>query len=169
MIEPNWNGVPQELQNIRQWVLWKNVVRSGKETKIPWSVWDQPASSTDPKTWSDWENVVVQFDERRHAGVGYVFSKTDGFVGIDLDSCRCKSTGVIAPWAQKWIDKYQTYTEISPSETGVKLWLKSDRLFAKGTNIKIPERGMNPDKDPGVEMYSDGRYFAVTGHVLRGF
>jgi primase-polymerase (primpol)-like protein len=98
-----------------------------------------------------------------------VFSESDGFVGVDLDSCRNKKTGEIAAWAQQWIDRSNTYTEVSPSETGVKMWLRSDRKFVKGKNIKIDEPGFCPDKKPGVEMYSHGRYFAVTGHVVRGF
>jgi hypothetical protein len=42
--------------------------------------------------------------------------------GIDLDTCRDPKTGEIAPWAQEIIDRFQTYTEISPSQTGVKLF-----------------------------------------------
>jgi primase-polymerase (primpol)-like protein len=170
MIEPKFSEVPELLQNINQWVLWKIVVRGGKETKIPWSVFDQPASSTDPATWSTFESVVMRYQRGYHAGIGFVFERNDGLAGIDLDSCRNPETGEIAGWAQQWIDKSEdAYAEVSPSETGVKIWIKADMHLEKGRNIKIDEQPLVPGKKPGIEIYTHGRYFAVTGHKIKGF
>lgn len=170
MIRPNFDGVPEELRDVNQWILWKMVSRDGKEVKLPWSVYDKPASSTDPQTWSSFECVVMRYDERRHAGIGFVFAVGDGYAGVDLDACRNPDTGEIASWAQGWIDRSNSYTEISPSGTGVKIWLRSDWNLPKGRNIKIDEQPMvQGGKKPGIEIYTQGRYFAVTGHVLRRF
>lgn len=169
MIRPRFEGIPTELTELRQWILWRKVLRGGKEVKLPWSVYDQPASTTDPETWHEFECVVMRYDEQRHAGIGFVFVKGGGYTGIDLDSCRDPKSGVIMPWAQRWIDRSNTYTEISPSGTGVKMWLRTTVDIDKGRNIKINEAGTDPQKAPGVEMYTHGRYFAMTGHVINDF
>lgn len=170
MIEPKFSTVPELLQNLNQWVLWKVITRDGKDTKIPWSVYDKPASSTDSATWSSFECVVMRYEASRHAGIGFVFEKSDGLAGIDLDSCRDPETGRIAGWAQKWIDKSDDcYCEVSPSGTGVKIWVKADMHLEKGRNIKIEEDPLVPGKKPGIEIYTHGRYFAVTGHKLKDF
>jgi putative DNA primase/helicase len=167
MIEPNFIGVPERLQELRQWVLWRNIKRDGKDTKVPWSVYDKPASSTDPETWHEWECAVMRYTPGYHAGIGFVFSQHDGLAGIDLDSCRNPETQVISPWAQRWLDKSDGYAEISPSGTGLKIWIASEQRLDKGRNIKIDETALVPGKKPGIEIYTHGRYFAVTGHKLK--
>lgn len=170
MIAPRFDLVPDELVNRRQWILWKVFRRSGKDVKVPWSVYDVPASSTDAATWHEYEVAVCQYDPDRHAGIGFVFAVGDGFAGVDLDSCRDPMTGQIQPWAQKYLDECaDAYVEVSPSGTGVKMWLKSDLVLDKGRNFKIDAVGTDPAKKPGIEMYTQGRYFAVTGHRLRDF
>jgi primase-polymerase (primpol)-like protein len=170
MIEPNFSTVPEELVNRRQWVLWRMIMRGGKETKIPWSVYDKPASSTDPETWHEFESVVMRYRSGYHAGIGFVFVDGDGFAGIDLDSCRHPGSGQIAKWAQQWLDKSEdAYAEVSPSETGIKIWVRSDMKLDKGRNIKIEEQPLVPGKKPGIEIYTHGRYFAVTGKRLKDF
>ena len=163
-----FQNVPECLVNECQWVLWKEVVRNGKATKMPVSVYHDAASSTDPATWSSFECAVMRFDESIHSGIGWVFRRGGGFAGIDLDGCRDPQTGVIQDWAWKWIDKFRGYTEISPSETGVKIWIRCNKELAKGVNEKVNQPAVS-SKTPGVEVYTQGRYFAVTGHVIRGY
>jgi primase-polymerase (primpol)-like protein len=57
-------------------------------------------------------------------GVGYVFSDGDPYSGVDLDNCRGRETGEIADWAKEIIRGLASYTEVSPSGTGVKIWVK---------------------------------------------
>jgi len=169
MIKPRFDTVPEELKNQRQWILWKLIMRNGKEIKMPWSVYDQPASSTDPATWHEFECAVMRYDENKHAGIGYVFQDGGGYIGIDLDSCRHPETKEVAPWAKRYVDMSPGYIEVSPSGTGVKIWERSDARLPIGKNIKINEQPLWPGKKPGIEVYSHGRYFAVTGHIIKGF
>jgi putative DNA primase/helicase len=74
--------------------------------------------------------------------------------GVDLDGCRDKESGVIAPWAQRWIDSLNSYTEISPSETGVK-------IFVRGTLPEMVKESFG--SHIGIEIYSKQPYFTVTG------
>ena len=59
------------------------------------------------------------------SGIGLVLGQLDDgryLVGNDLDSCRDAATGTIAPWAERIINRFDTYSQISPSGTGVKLY-----------------------------------------------
>jgi primase-polymerase (primpol)-like protein len=80
---------------------------------------------------------------------------TPHLIGVDLDHCRDRQTGTIEPWAQAIINKSSTYTEISPSGAGI-------RMFLFGV---LPPRGRK--KGP-YENYETGRYVTVTGHHLNG-
>lgn len=164
----NFETVPPAIRDTNNWVLWKNIIRGGKATKVPFSVYDAPAKSTDSTTWSTYESVVMKFEERQHAGIGFVFAAGGGFAGIDLDGCRNPETAVIEEWAWEIIDRFHGYTEISPSETGVKIWIRCSVEVAKGINKKLEQAAVS-DKTPGIEIYTHGRYFAFTGNVLRGY
>lgn len=159
-------GIPDALQQRPQWVLWRSVIREGKATKLPFQVNGKPAESNKSSTWTTFDAVLTRYDRGGFDGIGYVFAADDPFVGIDLDSCRSPETGIVAPWAQRWIDRFATYTEISPSETGVKLIGIGTNPLGKGGNVKISEQPSAPSKAPGVEIYDRLRYFAITGGLL---
>lgn len=131
-IAVQFENVPRELIDCDQWVLWKSVVRDNKATKIPFSVYGAAASSTDDNTWSAFENVVTHFDASQYAGIGFVFTASDQFCGIDLDGCRDPETGCVADWADDEVLRFASYTEISPSQTGLKIWITADTQLSKG-------------------------------------
>lgn len=164
----NFEAVPPSIRDENNWVLWKNIIRKGKSTKVPFSVYGTPASSTDDSTWSTYDSVVTKFDEHQHAGIGFVFRDGGGFAGIDLDGCRNPETSVIEDWAWKVIERFHGYTEISPSKTGVKIWIPCTASVAKGINKKLNQTAVS-EKTPGIEIYTHGRYFAFTGHVIKGY
>src|SRR5947208_1616508 len=63
---------------------------------------------------------------REQMGVGFALGRVDkgpAFAGVDLDQCRNPATGIIEEWAWKIIRHCDSYTEISPSGTGVKIFL----------------------------------------------
>jgi hypothetical protein len=139
--------IPEVLIALDQWVTWKTIERDNKPTKVPFQLSGHTASSTDPNTWTSFEEVK---DEEF---IGFVFSKTDDLVFIDLDKCYDGSKA--EPWAQKIIDMLDSYTEISPSNTGF-------HIFIKGA-IPGPKR-----RTKRFEMYQDGRYSTITGNVYQG-
>lgn len=141
--------IPAELVALPQWV-----VRRGKVPHNPHRP-NTGASSTDPSTWSTYEHAVEVAQKHSFDGVGFVFTKDDPFVGVDLDKCRDADTGEVEPWAQRVIDELSSYTETSPSGTGVHVIVKA---HLPGT---LNRKGR-------VEIYDSGRYFTVTGdHVGR--
>lgn len=86
-------------------------------------------------------------------GLGFVFTADDAFVGVDLDGCRDPETGTLDEPAQSIVDRLDSYTEVSPSGTGV-------HVLVLGA---LPE-GRNRRGD--VELYDEARFFTVTGERL---
>jgi DNA-binding Lrp family transcriptional regulator len=112
------------------------------------------ASSTDPSTWGTFAQAHQRMRDDDLDGIGFVFTPEDPYVGIDLDGALMPEGH--APWAEEILDRLDTYTERSVSGTGLHLILKSDHL---------PDQGKRQD---GLEVYSQGRYFTMTGLPVEG-
>lgn len=153
----NLEKIPLELKARTQWVMWRQEMRKGKPTKVPYQPGNPPkkADTTDPDTWGTFEQSLIVAQTNGFHGIGYVFSPQDDYAGVDLDKCRNPETGEIEEWAWQIIKRFNSYTEISPSGRGV-------HIIIKGT---VPPGG---NKKGQVEMYSKGRYFTMTGHHLGG-
>ncbi len=160
--------IPAALRARDQWILWRLVERDDKPTKIPVQPDGAPAKSNDPATWTTFAAVCEAYDPDHHAGVGFVFAADGGFVGIDLDGCRDPETGRLADWAREVVLKFASYAEVSPSETGVKIFCEGASPLDRGRKIELPDAERMGEKTPAVEVYDRGRYFAVTGLQLVG-
>lgn len=147
------NGIPRELRVRPQWVVWRLEDRGSGPTKVPYSPrTGARARSTDLMTWGAFEEAHKAYEAGDCAGVGFMFSSGDPYAGVDLDGCRDPETGELEAWAAEIVDALDSYTEASPSGSGV-------HVIVRG---KIPA----PLKRERIEMYHAERYFTVTGHVL---
>lgn len=145
------DAIPEELRGKNIWLRWKLEEREGKTTKIPYrSDGSGMAKTNDPSTWSSFEDAVSSDFGN---GVGCVVK--DGLVCIDLDKVRDLVTGIIEPWAQSIIDECDSYTEISPSKTGVHIWLRGE----------VPVGGNRRGRMEVYDFHSP-RYLTITGDVL---
>src|SRR5262245_55643684 len=130
------DSIPEELKAFPHWVDWRTEFRDGKPTKIPKDPkTGQNASSTDSRTWADFPTAAFAAERFGFDGVGFTFSDEDLFSGVDLDDCRDPNTGVIADWAADFIGRLNSYSEVSPSLTGVKIFVKAK---LPGTGKKKP-------------------------------
>jgi archaellum biogenesis ATPase FlaH len=153
--------IPTQLKQRKQWVNWKLVTRGNdKPTKVPIHPDGKPASSTDPETWCEFGAVVES--SNKYSGIGFVFSPDDPFCGVDFDVCRDPQTGKVDEWAATWIRLLDSYSEISPSGTGIKVWIEATLNGESGKKISLPQYKTG-EKVPGIEVYDRARYFAVTG------
>lgn len=153
--------VPDSLAERDQWVLWSFENRNGKPTKVPYQVNGKRADSTNCRTWTTFEKAWTAWcrNRQRYAGVGFVFSKEDGFVGIDLDD-SLDETGAVKAWARGIVERFSdTYTEVSPSGRGLKIWAYG----ALPSNLPGVRVG-----DGAIELYGHARYFTVTGRAFGG-
>ncbi len=156
-IERLQGSVPGELQAYSHFVVWRPFVIQGKAKKIPLNPrTGEKASPTDPSTWgsfADALHALARGAGAGTAGIGFVFAEDDPFTGTDLDGC-IENTGGVAPWAHAVVSLLDSYTEYSPSGTGLHIL----------TRASIPA-GKRTDH---TEMYSTGRYFTLTGNHLSG-
>lgn len=152
--EKRIDRIPFELQILPQWVNWKTEIRNGKPTKIPLNPKTLGnAMSNNSDTWGSFESALSNYNDDR--GIGFVLTEDDPYTALDLDGCRNPETGYIEPWAMGIIQKIKSYSEVSPSGTGI-------RMFAK---CELPE---GPRKIGRLEIYDCNRFMTVTGHVLDG-
>jgi hypothetical protein len=162
--EPEFNDplprVPALLKGLPQWVRWRlEPGASGKPTKVPYQVNGAKASSTDPNTWTDYRTAVEGVKINGCVGVGFVV--TEGIVGFDLDGCRNPKTGEVAEWADRIVDALDSYTEITPSLTGLRVWVRGEAADKDHVFNLSPEVGYG-DKVK-IEVFTEARYFTVTG------
>lgn len=131
----------------------------GKYDKRPVSARD-PSRGVSTNRLGEWSAFKVAFEAyRTHGlgGMGMVVTGLAGLITYDLDKCRDEN-GVIAVWAMDIVRRLTSYTEISPSGRGL-------RIFAHGW---IDGDWVN--HSAGVECYGGhaGRFLTVTGHHLAG-
>src|SRR5215204_6800519 len=145
-----------DIRDLRQWLCWRLEEREGELTKMPYSpLTGKKGDSTDPQTWASFSTAVSARREHGHDGIGFVFTPEDDLCGVDLDKCLDSETREMEGWAQEIIDELDSYTEISPSGTGV-------HVLVRGT---LPP-GRN--RKGRFEAYDRGRYFTVTERHLAG-
>lgn len=151
---------PVELAMRPQWVAWRLTPRPGepKPTKVPYNArTGSLASTTDPNTWASFEEAAAFCAHNEWAsGVGYVLSPADPYVGVDLDHCRDPRSGRIEEWAKAIVRRLASYTEISPSGTGL-------RIFVRG---ELPPHGRRKGH---IEIYSQARFLTITGDHMMGY
>jgi hypothetical protein len=169
----DFDRMPPELKSRKNWLIWAAVWNGSKWTKRPIQISGHGASTTNSKHWSTFDEVKQAYEhavQRGHmelrergkpvqqvpiGGVGFVFdgqSDADGlvFAGVDFD--KVITGREIASLAEERIKRLGSYTERSVSGGGLHVILKA-RPLASGI------------AHGGVEMYTSGRYFTMTGRA----
>src|ERR1700722_14291033 len=108
-----------------QWVAWRNEMRDGKITKVPYCSATRQAEADDASTWLPHDRAVLIADaivNGSAGGIGIELGQCGEawIAGVDLDTCRDPVSGIVEPWAVAVIERLGSYVEVSPSETGVK-------------------------------------------------
>ena len=115
------------------------------------------ASPTNPEHWGTFAEASLYFLKHQRegiAGIGFLFTSDDPFCGVDLDDCwDSEGYKMNTPFLAKVLDDLNSYSEVSPSGKGVKVFMKG----------KLPGGGR---KFGNVEMYDSGRFFTVTGQKI---
>lgn len=150
----NVQAIPSELRALPRWCCWKWSTDGRKVPIDPLTTrW---ASHSDPATWNTFANALFRL---RRGGVGLNFASGGGIVAVDLDHCRDPQTGVLTAFAQDVIARLDTYTEISPSGTGI-------HLFCLGAKPG-PRCRYQADAD-ALELYDGAHFMSVTGEHVPG-
>ncbi len=139
-------NIPDKLKGFPQWVCWRYVWNGKKWTKPPYHPKGHQASKINPAHFSAFSDVITAYEKGGFSGIGFILTKEDPFVAIDID--HCLEGNILTDEANEIIKSLNSYTEISPSGSGI-------RIFVTGTvprNIK-----------KGIEIYSYSSYVTITG------
>jgi hypothetical protein len=158
--------IPEELQRLPRWNKWQSVPNrddpTKKPKKIPFQVNGGVAGSTDNAVdqWTTFQAAYQSHQETGARGIGFLLIKADPFTGIDLDRIIDPETGEISERGKRIISMFPgAYKEISPSETGVKLWIKGKKPAWCTKCTKDFDSGER------VEVYDHSKFFTVTGRT----
>lgn len=156
------SGTPTELKAMRRWAPWKAVFnpKRGKWDKIPMNAKtpEYGISTASPEKWFSHDEALKAYIGAKGmlAGICFVVTGIEGTVGVDLDNCLDEH-GVVAPWAQEIIAALNSYTEISPSGRGLRIFIMGNMDGSDWTNHEV-----------GIEVYggSTPRHLTVSGRSL---
>lgn len=140
----SFENIPKEMKEAPRWCLRKD--------KVPYSVSGRPAKPNDLNTFSSFGEVIEALEgagENGYDGIGFLLG--GGWIGVDFDHCLDKTAG-LDPRVKSWVQRFDSYAEKSPSETGLHIITKG--LLTDGSV-----------KRDWCEMYDKDRYFTVTGNV----
>src|ERR1039457_5992885 len=151
-----YSRIPTSLKAKRIWLPFKTSPRpAGGVNKIPHNRQGRRAQYTDPSIWLTFEEARQQASRPGYGGIGIVLSEAMGIMGIDFDHCLVN--GELKPQIEQWVLDLNTYTELSFSGDGL-------HAIVFG---RLPWKANRKDS-AGVEMYTTGRYFVVTGRQMTG-
>ncbi|MFC6941225.1 hypothetical protein ACFQE8_14840 [Salinirubellus sp. GCM10025818] len=153
---PAAEALPEGIVSRDQWLCWRTQERNGKPTKVPVNPHTGSfGSATDSGSWASFEEARAYAIDGAADGMGFVFTDEDPIVGVDLDDCRVPETGTLTGVAPAVVETLVSYTEVSPSGTGVHVLVEA--TLPDGRN----RRG-------SVEIYETDRFFTVTGDHVDG-
>ena len=135
-----------------------------KPTKVPYCATNprSKAATDNPATWAPFDEALNAFKAGHVDGIGLMLRDID--LGVfDVDHCRDPQTGDLLPEARDLVDQANSYTEITPSDTGL-------RIIMKATAPKVHRSQPVPNANGmTIETYRHcERYITVTGNVLPG-
>src|SRR5260370_37848153 len=146
--DPVYGDFPRELLERRQIVNYKLGLRPRRNkpdelAKTPYNPrTGEPASVDDPDTWGTAEEAAAGVTRWRMKGAGFMFAEGEQERGMDLDHCYDPVTGVVDEWALKIVRILNSYTEITPSGTGLHVFVRArDYMIPEGQRVKSDYQG----------------------------
>jgi hypothetical protein len=155
------NVVPAELRNRQQWLVWRfepnKKKPEGKLLKVPYYANGnrRHGGQGDEKDRAQLVTLDVAMlalaapRTKAFTGIGFAFLPDDGLIGVDIDKCIDRETGEISALAQEIITGCHSYTEYSPSRTGVHIIVTGQTKTFKSDAV-------------GVEVFCSSQYFTFT-------
>lgn len=156
-------SLPASLRESPQWICWQE--RPAPNKQKPGKVPVNPVTFAgidphDPENWMTFEAALAAYESTaKLTGIGFDFAPENDFAGVDIDNCRNPETGQIEPWGWELARRHDSYTEVSPSGAGIKIFLRAD-LAGRACHFEVAGRE--------IEVYSARRYFTVTGEHVEG-
>lgn len=142
--------IPDTMKKFDNWVVWRKE-GEGHYKKVPYD--PRTGRRANPtKSCCTYEDALLYFEYGgEYDGIGFTFASGCGLTFIDLDNC-IDEDGNESPLAEELQDLFKdSYIELSQSEKGL-------HIVCIGT---VP----HTIKTKEIEIYSSGRYCAMTGNT----
>ena len=166
VLVPRFADMPADLPNGDRFVVWQYRSREGAFTKVPINPRTGGlASVANPRTWATFAEAMLAYDHSllpdevappriasgHYDGIGVVLTG-DGLVGVDLDHCASSERRCFTEhWAADIVKVLDSYTELSPSGSGVRVLVRGE--------LTLPRQ-----RRDRIEVYRTHRYLTLTGH-----
>lgn len=156
-------NLPNELTSVPNWLVWRLTQKPGekKPRKVPFYASGRPRAGTqgspeDRAELVSYDRAVAACVKGDYTGVGIALLPGCGLLALDFDGC-VDAAGVVDARVAAVCDG--TYTEFSPSGTGI-------RAFMLGSvkSVKDNKAGRT-DGRFDVEVFGDSGFVTVTGNV----
>lgn len=153
----NMQAVPHGLERYNQFINWRlvpDLENPGKFKKLPCDLNGNIINSHDPKYWLPADKAAMS-----PHGIAFVFADTDPFWFLDLDGAwDGHRWSDVAVWAMSFFPGCAA--EVSHSGTGL-------HLFGCGSHALPRDHGCK-NMAAGIELYTTGRFCALTGTNRQG-
>jgi hypothetical protein len=157
--------LPPQLRHQNLWLVYQMILNEEKTAKAGRPKFDKPPfnpltglRANDASMGVSYQVALraLQSSNGLYAGLGF-YVRGSGLTVIDIDRCRDPKTGIVAEWAVGIVRELNSYAEVSPSGTGVHIWV-------------IGTKPGDRSRLGAMEIYSasngDSRYMTVTGMRL---
>ncbi len=157
-------AIPQDLRDRPQWLIWRFETNpkklEGKKLKVPYYAnggkrWGDQGDEKDRAKLETLDVAVAAMEKRKYDGIGFAFLPGDGLIGIDIDKCIDLESGEISEMADGIIQECMSYTEYSPSSSGVHIIVAGKTETFKSDKI-------------GLEVFCSSQFFTFTGNPYGG-
>lgn len=152
-------NMPAAMRELQQWLLWRFESYEGdkKPRKVPYYASGRKragkqGNDEDRQQLATFDQVADLLQSGRWDGVGFAFLPGDGLIGIDIDGAIDAETGEVTARCREIIKASASYTEFSPSGTGV-------HIIASGQTKTFKDNRI------GVEVFCERQFFTCTGRV----
>jgi hypothetical protein len=159
MINNNTNF--DQLKVKTNWINWKaeKKIKNGVEKidKIPVNIHGENIDATNSNNGYSYELVKESVGKNNITGIGIILDGTFGV--IDLDNV-IKDGKIIDEKAQKLLDKWNGFSEISPSGNGIHLFFLTNKIVRLNRMRYEGENGVK------YECYTNKRFFTFTENQM---
>ena len=159
------SGVAAYLTAQHRWLFWRSVQRVNAKTgettttKVPLAFRDprKPCNAHDPRNWTDYASIIAAIERTPGAwdgpgfDLGEIAALGELVIGMDLDTCL-GFDGKLATWVIDYLTVTNSYAEVSPSGTGIKIYARlalcdlpeARRLLGLADSDKEQARALGP-------------------------
>jgi hypothetical protein len=166
-----FESVPAALRIKRNWCVHRT---DGQKAKVPHAPGGWKLQWSIPANWINFVEAKKAYQDGlslpeghkcRFEGLGFFVSREKDaqldIYAVDLDDCV--KGDVIDQWAKDVLSKLNSYSEISPSGTGVHVFVKGMLpLGSKNTNDQMEDKNR-------IEVFTDKHHVTITGNRLADY